>query len=124
MKFVPQLSAAVIVAGFAATAIAQTPRASEAQKIEYLIATIQSLRDAAFVRNGVVYDADAAAQHLRVKWRLSRRRCETAEDFIRFCAARSSISGGVYSIRFSDGRTSTAESFLREMLSKYRPSPP
>ncbi len=35
----------------------------EARKIEYLIATIETLPNAKFIRNGTVYDAKSAADH-------------------------------------------------------------
>jgi hypothetical protein len=89
---------------------------SEAEKIDYLIASVEKLSGAKFVRNGSVYDAAAAADHLRLKRRNGGSRCKTAEDFIRWCGSGSSMSGDPYRIRFADGTEITSEAFLRARL--------
>lgn len=93
--------------------------ASETRKIEYLITSIETLRDAQFVRNDTSYDAKAAAGHLRLKLRVAGSRIKSAGDFIRYCASASSVSGKPYLIRFADGREVTAEAFLRQKLKEY-----
>jgi hypothetical protein len=95
----------------------------ERQKIDFLIAAIETLGDAKFVRNGTAYDAKTAARHLRLKLRNAGSRIKSADDFIRYCASASSMSGIPYQIRFADGRVVTSEAFLREKLSQY-PTPP
>jgi Family of unknown function (DUF5329) len=90
--------------------------ASEAQRIEYLIHSVEELSNAKFIRNGYAYDAQAAADHLRLKLRAAGARCNTADDFIRVCGSRSSVSGQPYQIRFADGTLSTSEAFLRAKL--------
>lgn len=89
---------------------------SEAQKIQYLIRSVEELSNAKFIRNGRAYDAKAAADHLRLKMRKANGRCDTADDFIRLCASRSSVSGQPYQIRFADGTFSTSEALLRAKL--------
>lgn len=91
----------------------------EQQKIDWLIDSVAALHDARFIRNGQVYDATRAADHLRLKLRFAGARVKTAEDFIDYCATRSSMSGRRYSIRFDDGRTVDAATFLRERLAAY-----
>jgi len=44
---------------------------------------------------------------------------KTAEDFIRYCASESSVSGKPYEIRFSDGRVVPAAAFLRQKLLQF-----
>lgn len=90
----------------------------ETKKIEHLIAAIESLPNAQFVRNGTAYDAKSAADHLRLKWKNAGDKVATAEDFIRLCGSASSMSGKPYQIRFADGRTTTSAAFLREQLAK------
>ena len=103
---------------FCAVPHVQAPAASaaEAQRIEALIRAVEALRDAKFIRNGAPYDAKAAADHLRLKLREAASRVKTAEDFIRFCASRSSVSGQPYQIRFADGTLVTSEAFFRAKL--------
>ena len=105
----------VLVAGIHADAAA----ASEAQKIEYLIRSVEQMSNAKFIRNGDAYDAKAAADHLRLKLRTAGSHCKTAEDFIRRCASKSSLSGEPYQIRFADGRVMTSEAFLRQKLKQF-----
>lgn len=91
----------------------------EQQKIAYLIASIANLKDASFIRNGESYDAERAAEHLRMKLRDAGNRVKTAEDFIAYCATRSSMSGTKYQIRFHDGRTVDSAAFLHGKLAEY-----
>ena len=93
--------------------------AAEAQKIDYLIASIETLKDAQFVRNDTSYNAKAAADHLRLKLRVAGSHVRSADDFIRYCASASSVSGKPYLIRFADGREVAAERFLRQKLKEY-----
>ena len=93
--------------------------AVEQQKIAWLIESVAALHDARFIRNGQAYDATRAADHLRLKLRFAGDRVKTAEDFINYCATRSSMSGRRYSIRFGDGRTVDAATFLRQRLAAY-----
>jgi hypothetical protein len=93
--------------------------AAEAQKIDYLIASIETLKDAQFVRNDISYNAKAAADHLRLKLRVAGSHVTSADAFIRYCASSSSVSGKPYLIRYADGREVTAEMFLRQKLKEY-----
>jgi hypothetical protein len=114
---------ALLLTALAVLAHAQPSVAIEAQKIEYLIAAVQSLQGAKFFRNGKGYDSIAAADHLRTKWRMAGSHVRTAEDFIRECASASTVSGLPYSIQFADGHIVTSAQFLRERLSEYRSIP-
>jgi hypothetical protein len=91
----------------------------EARKIEYLIAAIETLPNAQFIRNGTAYEAKDAADHLRLKLRMAGSRVVTAEDFIRLCASVSSVSASPYLIRFADGHTVTSEAFMKEKLAEF-----
>ncbi len=99
---------------------ATSPDGGEERRIEFLIAAVGSLQGAQFIRNGVSYDAKAAADHLRLKRQKAGSRVVTAEDFIRYCASSSSVSGQPYRIRFADGHEVTSEAFLRGQLANYR----
>jgi len=92
---------------------------AENARIEYLLGIVASLRDAQFIRNGTSYDSAAAVEHLRVKLRVAGSHVKTAEDFIRYCASASSVSGTPYEIRFSDGRIVLSADFLRQKLTEF-----
>lgn len=100
------------------------PDAGEAAKIRYLIESVETLRGVTFLRNGGEHDARQAAEHLRLKLKRAGSRVQTAEEFIRLCASRSSISGEPYGLRFPDGRTIDAEQFFRERLRAFAPATP
>lgn len=91
----------------------------EQEKIAYLVAFVANLKDATFIRNGASYDAEHAAEHLRLKLRYVGDRVKTAEDFITYCATRSSMSGARYEIKFHDGRTIDSATFLQAKLGEY-----
>jgi len=105
---------------FSQTAISQ--QEIEQHKIQYLINTIADLKDARFIRNGSEYDAQQAADHLRLKLRYAGDHVKTAEDFILYCATGSSMSGEKYRIKFADGRLVDSATFLRDKLAAY-PAP-
>jgi len=112
------LFALILLTGTAAAA----PSPVESRKIEQLIASVEQLRDAKFIRNGTAYDAGKAADHLRLKLREAGERIQSAEDFIRLCASRSSVSGKPYEIAFDDGRRITSEAFLNAKLKELQSS--
>jgi hypothetical protein len=89
---------------------------SEAAKIRHLIGSVEALQGVMFLRNGNEYNAKKAADHLRLKLKMAGGRVKTAEDFIRLCGSKSSVSGEVYRMRFPDGTTMDAEAFFRERL--------
>jgi hypothetical protein len=91
----------------------------EGAKIQYLISSVEVLKGAKFIRNGKDYDAKRAGDHLRLKLKAAGDHIKTAEDFIRLCASRSSVSGEPYRIRFSDGVTIEAEVFFRNRLKAF-----
>jgi len=117
----PLIAATLIM--FAALAVAGDAAEVEVRKIDFLIESIETLQNAQFIRNGSAYDGKAAAAHLRLKLRNAGTKIVTAEDFIRYCASGSLMSGVPYQIRFSDGRVVTSEEFLRHKLAEYTPEP-
>jgi hypothetical protein len=100
------------------SALAGGPSPVESRKIVYLIASVESLKGAEFIRNGTAYDGKAAAEHLRMKLQNAGSRVTTADDFIRLCASASSMSGTPYLIRYSDGRVVTSEGFFKQRLAE------
>ncbi len=113
MRIIPT-SLILLLSLTAGIACAQPPR--EAAKIDSLIHAVETLEGAKFLRNGQEYDARAAADHLRLKLRTAGDRVKTADDFIRLCGSKSSLTGQKYRIRFADGTTTDAEVFFRKKL--------
>ena len=110
------VAAFVILALFSGAASAQDN--IEKKKIEFLISSVENLKGAKFIRNGSEHDGKEAAEHLRMKLQ-NAVAVQTADDFIRLCASKSFITGKPYMIKFSDGKTITAEEYFREKLKEY-----
>lgn len=91
---------------------------SENQKIEAMIAHVEGLKQAKFVRNGVEYDAQIAGRFMRYIWNDNREKVKTADDFIRVVATASG-AGIPYLVRFPDGRESKSRDYLVELLKKW-----
>ncbi|HEX5057435.1 MAG TPA: DUF5329 family protein [Gammaproteobacteria bacterium] len=96
---------------------------TETRKIDYLIASIETLQNAEFIRNGKAYNARDAADHLRLKRKKAGSRIKTANDFIRYCATASSMSGKPYQIRFEDGTLVFTGEYLRRKLAEFEAKP-
>lgn len=114
----------VLLCLFITPCIVEARPALEEQKIQYLIDAIANLKGATFVRNGTEYDAQQAADHVRMKLRNAGSHVVTAQDFITLCATGSSVSGQPYKIRFADGHEVPSATFLREKLSQFQPPSP
>ena len=91
----------------------------EKKRIDFLISSIENIKGAKFIRNGTEHDGREAAAHLRMKLQKTGDKVQTAEDFIRLCASKSSISGKPYMIRSSDGKSINSEQYFREKLMEY-----
>jgi hypothetical protein len=130
--WLPFLFALLLGAGVAhaadapAAAPTTTPRPvlTEAAKINALIGSVEAMPNAVFIRNGSEYTASRAAEHLRLKWRNAGGRVRTAEQFIKYCASESSLTGRKYKIRFPDGRTVDSGVFFHEQLARIEAGKP
>lgn len=96
---------------------------SEKAKIEALISSVESLKDAKFIRNGSEYDAKSAAKFLRGKWDANDKEIKTAKDFIAKAASVSSTSGKPYLIKFKDGTQTKCGDYLGAELKKLETKP-
>lgn len=92
----------------------------ERAKIEYLISSVNDLKDARFIRNGSEYDTAAAANHLRRKLKAAGDKISTAEQFIAYCASKSSLSGEPYTIKMADGVVVQSGTYFRNKLNTFR----
>ncbi len=94
---------------------------AEHRRIEALLRHVEGLRSAAFIRNGVAYDAASAAKFLRAKWEAHGAR--TAAEFIDREATASSTTGRPYLIRLEGGREVRAGEYLKEALRGFEGAP-
>ena len=98
----------------AARADLVTPQQEIAHLMDFIAAS-----DCRFIRNGRVYDAQTAREHIQRKYDYLRSRIRTAEDFIRYAASGSSMSGEPYRVACGDRSVPCAE-WLREALARFR----
>ena len=98
--------------------------ATEKEKIEALIKSIENLKDATFIRNDSDYDAKTAARFLRGKWQAQEKDVKTVVDFIDKVARVSGTSGKPYVIRFKDSREVKCGEYLKEELKKLEKGKP
>jgi hypothetical protein len=107
-----------------ATAATTHPVLTEQAKIAAMIGAVEAMPKAVFIRNGSEYTAARAADHLRLKWHNAGSRVKTAEQFIKYCATESSMTGRKYQIRYPDGRTVDSAVFFHEQLARIEAGKP
>ena len=110
------VTVSVILALFSGAVSAQDN--IEKKKIDFLISSVENLKGAKFIRNGTEHNGKEAAEHLRMKLQ-NALVVQTADDFIRLCASKSSVTGKPYMIRLPDGKTIKSEEYFREKLKEY-----
>lgn len=88
---------------------------TEGEKIAALLDCVER-SNVVFIRNGNEYPPKEARKHLQMKLSRAGGRVRTAEDFIKYIASRSYLSGRPYTVRFPDGRTMETGAWLRAML--------
>ena len=88
-------------------------------EVEYLVSTIGA-SDCTFIRNGKRHTAEAAEDHLRMKYRRGKRYAPTAEKFIERLASASSMTRKPYYIQCPDTEAVLAGDWLRAHLDEYR----
>lgn len=71
----------LLILSISAFAHAADSTSLKGRKIDFLIASIETLQGAQFIRNGTAYSAKDAADHF-LKLRSAGSRVSTAEDFI------------------------------------------
>jgi len=71
-------------------------------------------------RNGTVHNGAEAKDHINIKYEHYRKKIKTAEDFIKYSATKSMISGRKYKIHCPDSEVIDASDWLLEELHRYR----
>ena len=89
---------------------------TEDQKIEALIVGVEKATNIQFYRNGSYYDAATAASHLRLKRRKAGSAVKTAADFIDKLATKSSVTGEIYKIKYTNGQEIPAKDYFYSRL--------
>jgi hypothetical protein len=71
-------------------------------------------------RNGTIHDGPEARDHINMKYEHYKKRVKTAEDFIRYSATKSLMSGKKYKIRCPGAEAVLASDWLLDELKVFR----
>ncbi len=88
------------------------------QEIEHLLEYVES-SGCTFIRNGRESNSAKARAHIQKKYNYIKKRVKTTEDFIKYSATKSSMSGKPYKIRCSGKEIHVAD-WLDAELRKIR----
>ena len=116
-----------LLAAFAALALAlanlatAAPAGPSSDEIEHLLRYVAA-SSCTFVRNGSEYSAEKARDHLMEKYRFAGSRIANAEDFIRYLATKSSLSGEPYHVKCGNVDALSGP-WLTAELDRYRRTP-
>jgi hypothetical protein len=87
---------------------------SVSREIDHLLQYIES-SGCIFIRNGEEKNAAEAMAHIQNKYDYSKGRVKTTEDFIKYAATKSSMSGKPYKVRCSGREIRTADWLYTEL---------
>lgn len=93
-------------------------KAGTAEEIATLLHFVEQ-SDCTFIRNGRQYDSVASRQHIEKKYNYFKDKVLTTEDFIRYSATGSSITGKPYEV-ICNGVTMNSSDWLNIELEKMR----
>ncbi len=88
------------------------------QEINHLLLYIEN-SGCTFIRNGKAYDAAEARAHIQKKYDYFKGRIKTTENFVKYSATKSSMSGKPYKVR-CNGREIFCADWLTVELEKFR----
>jgi hypothetical protein len=86
------------------------------KRVNALLDLLGKENSTVFIRNGKEYPAEDAVSHLRLKFGKTKKRLETAEQFIDKVGSSSSVSGKPYLIRKPGEEAQPAGPYLHLLL--------
>ena len=102
-------------------AAAASPDAPAKDEIDHLLNFVAA-SSCTFVRNGTEYPSDKAREHLFTKYQFAGSRISTAEEFIRYLATQSSMSGELYHVKCGKADALSGV-WLTNELKRFRETP-
>lgn len=115
MKIIRYMAAAFLLAS------SSSVLADMQDEIQHLLRFIES-SGCEFERNGKVYDSKKARSHIESKYNYIESRVDETEDFIKYAATESSMSGRKYQVT-CNGKQQASADWLHDELSRYRTNP-
>ncbi|MCB6182605.1 DUF5329 domain-containing protein [Leeia sp. TBRC 13508] len=118
MKATSFIVSVLALVGIACNAIA-TPNVTAEKEVQHLLSFV-SRSGCTFVRNGANYSASQASEHLASKYDQAKDKLNTSEDFIRYVASTSSMTGKPYLAKCSGKSEITSSVWLTTELARFR----
>ena len=109
--------AAVLLSGLVALPVCGAERDWQ-EEVNYLLDYV-ARSGCSFIRNGKMYEAHQARDHLNKKYEHIKNRISTTEQFITHAASNSSITGKAYEVDCGEGAM-LSSTWLEEALQGYR----
>ena len=98
--------------------MAGTAWAGDDPEIEFLLTAVEQ-SDCTFIRNDKSHSAEAAADHLRMKYKRGRWAVGNAEEFISRIASKSTMSGNPYRVQCAQDEPELTGDWLTDRLAEY-----
>ncbi|WP_210247080.1 DUF5329 family protein [Aliikangiella marina] len=99
--------------------LSQIASADMQSEIEHLLGYVKST-DCVYERNGKKHNGAEAHKHILRKYDYYEDDIESTEDFIKYSATKSNMSGKFYLIHCPNQPTLTSQAWLLQELSEYR----
>ena len=87
-------------------------------EIDHLIHYLET-SNCTFIRNAKTHNSQDASEHIQKKYAHTKRWIKSTEDFIKYAATESSMSGRPYYVECDGVKTPTAQ-WLTEELARFR----
>ena len=104
----------IILVAISAGAMADTQK-----EIEHLLNFVANT-SCKYERNGTLYDGVEAQNHIKKKYRYYLDKINSAEDFIKYSATESLLSGKKYKIHCPNMAVQNSGDWLLDELNRYR----
>ena len=95
--------------------------ADSSREIDHLLSFVAST-NCKYERNGDMHSGEAAVKHIKKKYNYFSDDIETSEDFIKYSATKSKMSGNYYQIHCVNQPTVKSSVWLFTELARYRAS--
>jgi hypothetical protein len=91
------------------------------QEIDHLLDFVAKT-NCKYDRNGTIHNGPEARDHINMKYEYYRDKVKTAEDFIKYSATKSKLSGKKYKIHCPNSRVMDSSDWLLNELKQFRES--
>ncbi|MFV1985474.1 MAG: DUF5329 family protein [Thiohalomonadales bacterium] len=102
----------------ASAVVADVPRNQE-NEVKHLLNFIKNT-NCTINRNGTDHSGQKGVKHIEKKYNYYRDDIKTTEDFIKYSATKSMLSGNYYTVQCPDKKTIKTQQWLLSELKRYR----